>query len=82
MKQTSVDTKHYAVWYEQRRHGTLLVHTQQTMGREGLQSFHPPEYFGFVSVVSSPCSYLFTSASVKIPFHAAPKCDTLNLTDM
>ena len=45
MKQTSVDTKHYAVWYEQRRHGTLLVHTQQTMGREGLQSFHPPEYF-------------------------------------
>ena len=39
-------------------------------------------YFGFVSVVSSPCSYLFTSASVKIPFHAAPKCDTLNLTDM
>lgn len=77
MKHTSVDTKRYAVWYEQRRHGTLVVHTQQTIGRERLQSFDTP----FTSV-SSPWSYLFTSASVKIPFHAAPKCDTLNLTDM
>ena len=43
-KHTSVDTKRYAVWYEQRRHGTQVVYTQQTMGREGLQSFHTPEY--------------------------------------
>ena len=70
------------VWTATARDSTHSYATDD--GPRGFTVLSPPWilYFGFVSVVSSPCSYLFTSASVKIPFHAAPKCDTLNLTDM
>ena len=66
MKHTSVDTKRYAVWYEQRRHGTLVVHTQQTIGRERLQSFDTPEYLlrfpvlGLTYLLLLRSKYLFT----------------------
>ena len=37
------------------------------------------EFFTSVSVGSSPCSYLITSAKVRIPVHSALKCGTNNL---
>ena len=58
---------------------THIEQRAREVGREGLVQLKPSRHFGiFTSVLvdSSPRSYLFTSATVRISVYTAPKCGT------
>ena len=72
------------VWREIAQNWFEVVHTHKhppgAVGWEGLVNkilvLTFEYYFTYVSVDSSPYSYLFTSVAVRIPVHSAPKSGT------
>ena len=57
---------------------------RRTVGREGLVSLNPGPHYWIVTSVSadsSPSSYLFTAATIRIPF-TLHQCVAQNISDM